>query len=59
MDYVDDDRVPITEILEKFKPEDLVHTDERKTIHFDSPLPISKTTDPQIIIHNHKKRLTF
>jgi hypothetical protein len=56
-EYVEEDRIPIKEIIEKINPRDLLKAESKKTIDFNST-PISpKLTD--ISSRGFKKRSTF
>jgi hypothetical protein len=57
MEYVEDDRIPIENIIEKITPKDLVKSEEKKTVTF---TPINYTPKPpDLRIRTFKKKLTF
>jgi hypothetical protein len=57
MEYVEDDRIPIENIIEKITPKDLVKSEEKKTVTF---TPINYTPKPlDSRIRSFKKKLTF
>jgi hypothetical protein len=57
MEYVEDDRIPIENIIEKITPKDLVKSEEKKTVTFTSINYIPKPLDSRI--RAFKKKLTF
>jgi hypothetical protein len=57
MEFVEDDRIPTKEIIEKITPKDLIKSDEKKTVVFN---PIHYTPKPPDIRSRvFKKKLTF
>jgi hypothetical protein len=57
MEFVEDDRIPRKEIIEKITLKDLIKSDEKKTVVFN---PIHYTPKPPDIRSRiFKKKLTF
>jgi hypothetical protein len=56
-EYVEDDRIPIQEIINKITPQDLVKAESKKTVDFKPVHEITKPPDigSKILM----KRLTF
>jgi hypothetical protein len=56
-EYVEDDRIPIQEIIDKITPQNLVKAESMKTVDF-NPTPVTHKP-PDISSQVFKKRLTF
>jgi hypothetical protein len=57
MDFVEDDRIPVQEIIDKIIPPEIPKTEERKTLSLNSVPYQIKPPDPRSNIF--KKKLTF
>jgi hypothetical protein len=57
MEYVEDDRIPIENMIEKITPKDLIKSEEKKTVTF---TPINYTLkSPDLRLRIFKKKLAF
>jgi hypothetical protein len=57
MEFVEDNGVPIQDIIDKMTPQDLVKAEEKRTISFNTTSYTSKSPDLRSRIL--KKKLTF
>jgi hypothetical protein len=57
MDFVDDDRIPIQDIIDKIAPPEIVKSEERKVISFNPTGYQIKS--PDLTSRIFKKKLTF